>query len=225
MRGTLLIAALLVFGLIVAGCTSPSPPATNQSAGPSGNGGAGTQEQAQEQTQGQAQTQEQASGQQADSGSSGGDTGDDLAGMGYEALAALGVPLQCQMSVASEGGTFNAKVYMKGTSEVRSEGSAPEGECSNTVTIIKGKKYYVSCVGAQIMDGCDWMEFTMDDSEAPPTSGGSYQAPDYSDIPPAQISCQPWVYDSSKFATSGNVCNLDEIMNQYKDMYKGGAGE
>ncbi len=228
MRGTLLIATLLVFGLIVAGCTGPSPQAggqaqNGQAAQPSGNGGAGAQVQTPEQEQTQEQEQEQE--QQGGSGSQEGSGADDLAGKTYEALAAMGVPLQCQMSAAAEGGTFTAKVYMKGSSEVRSEGTAPEGECPKTVTIIKGNKYYVACEGAQIMEGCDWMEFTFDDSEAADTGGGSFEAPDYSDVPPAQISCQPWIYDSSKFQTPGNVCNLDEIMNQYKGMYQGGYEE
>jgi hypothetical protein len=108
-------------------------------------------------------------------------------------------------------------VYMKGSQEVRSETTLADSEtCTQMVTIMKGKTFYMGCVDGEIMPGCKWLQMDVNTTEPSPTSGTS-TAPDYSDVPPADINCAPWVYDASKFVVSGKTCNLDDLMKGYGD--------
>jgi hypothetical protein len=229
MRGNIFV-ILIIAGLLLFGCTGPSaPPAGGQGGAANATGGAMNQTQqqaqgqAQEQTQGQAQEQAGAgasggtgsSGETGGSGSSQGGSGtEDLAGQTFEALAGLGVPLVCDISVTSEGKTTNMKVYMKGSDEVRSEFSTDTAECPKMISIMKGNSYYSSCESGEIMPGCKWMQVDFDPETAGTTSGAG-EPPDYTDVPPAKINCVPWVYDASKFAVSGKVCNLNDMMQGY----------
>ena len=216
----MLIATLLVFGLIAAGCAGPSPPATPSQGGettaaPNGTGtqeqAQGQQQEAQDQTQEQAQEQEQEQEGQPDSGA------DDLAGQTYEALAAMGVPLQCDVTVTYEGKDTPVHLYMRGSDEIRTEMPASDPEmCAKMVSIVKGGTFYYGCDGGNIMMDCAWMQLSTSGEASAGAEAGA-EPPDYTDVPPAKISCVPWAYDSSKFATPGKVCSMDDIMNQYQN--------
>ena len=74
--------------------------------------------------------------------------------------------------------------------------------------------------------GCDWLEMTYNASAATASGGASTGGSDASSVQkanPAQFSCQPWIPDASKFTTSGNVCNLDQMMKQYAGGSTGGS--
>ncbi|MFH0884573.1 MAG: hypothetical protein V1861_02590 [Candidatus Micrarchaeota archaeon] len=212
MRGANIFVILLVVGILLFGCTTPTPPTKPNGTGtppatggqttpPDGTGGNGSSD-----------TEPP---EDDDTGS--GSSGDDLAGKGYEALAALGIPLQCDISTTYNGTTTNMRVYMKGSEEVRSETTLADAEiCAQMVTIIKGNTFYTGCVDGDIMPGCKWLQMNVEDSEQPPTSGTT-APPDYADVPPADINCVPWVYDASKFVVSGEVCNLDDLIKGYGD--------
>jgi hypothetical protein len=150
--------------------------------------------------------------------------GNSLLGKTYEELIGLGIPLQCDIIMPLTGNqTTTAKVYVNGNEQMRSEMDLGEGvsACSKMITIVNGNKVDMKCVEGTIFpqigannpfEGCVWME-----TVANATSGGSpsAQSADYSNVPPARISCLPWVYDASMFEVSGKACNIEEIMKSY----------
>jgi hypothetical protein len=231
MRGANIFVILLVVGILIFGCTGPTPPAqangagntqstggsqgasgSSEGAGTSGQG-AGTSGTGTTGTEGSSGTG--TSGSTGGSSGTGGTTGDDLTGKGYEALVAMGIPLQCDITVTNEGKTTQMRVYMKGSDEVRSEVDVSGAEaCTRMVSIMKGKTFYTGCANDDIMPNCKWLQMTVQDSGT--TTPGASQPPDYADVPPAQINCVPWVYDASKFTVSGTVCNLDDMMKGYQ---------
>lgn len=231
MRGANILVIMLVVGMLLFGCTGPNPPAK-----PAGNGTSpptggetspptdtGTSGSTGTETGAETGTETGSTGSETGStGSTGtetgttGSTGDDLAGKTYEALVALGVPLQCDITTTSEGKSINVKVYMKGSDEVRSEAVVEGSEaCSQMVSIMKGKTFYMGCADGSIMQDCAWLQMTLNESAAASPTTGTASAPDYTEVPPADIRCVPWVYDASKFVVSGKVCNLDDLMKGY----------
>lgn len=136
----------------------------------------------------------------------------DLTGKSYEALVLLGIPLECNIESTYQGQTTTMKVYLKGSQEIRNEISTPESEsCTKMVGILKQGKYYIGCAQGTLFPGCDWLSIDQQTTESAGATG--YDAPDYSDVPSSKISCLPWVYDASKFTTTGKVCSLDDLMN------------
>lgn len=79
------------------------------------------------------------------------------------------------------------------------------------VSIMKGDTYYVGCISGPIMPGstCQWLVFTANETSA---AAGSFQKPDYSSVPAAQISCVPWIPDPSMLQAPDNACNLQDLM-------------
>lgn len=235
MRGANIVLVMLAVGLLVFGCTSPTPPAKPGESGgdgtaapPSGGGqgvppsGSGTGDSSQGGTQpgdGTVPEGDQSQGEAPDEGSGGGQGGDDLAGMGYGALAAMGVPLECDITVNST----TMKVYMKGSGEVRSEFtiSGSGSTCRKMVSVMKGDDYYSGCSDGTLFPGCDWLHTTAQDSGGD-AGQASAEPPDYDSIPPMDIDCRPWVYDASKFATPGKACTMEELMQQYQKQYQQG---
>lgn len=229
MRGANIFVALLVVGILLFGCTSPAPPAKpNQSANttpPTGGqtappaetgGSSGSSEGTGTGGTGSSGTGSSGTGSAGTGTGSTGTSGDDLAGKGYEALAAMGVPLQCDITTTSSGKVMNMHVYMKGSAEVRSETTVAGAEtCAQMVTVMKGTTVYMGCVDGDIMQDCKWLQMTVEPSGEPQTAGTA-APPDYADVPPADISCTPWAYDASKFVVSGKVCNLDDLMKGYQ---------
>ncbi len=146
--------------------------------------------------------------------------GPNLGGLGYTALLALGVPIQCKITENSTTSTL----YMDGKGKVRVEGSGGSGNCSTSVAIMNGNKVDISCVGSQVMPGCDWLEIETNSSTnasaGNPSQGGpgsmasDNSAPDLNALSSTQFNCQPWIEDSSKFVVSGKACNFMDIMNK-----------
>lgn len=224
MRGAHIIVILLAVGLLVFGCTTPTPPADSGAQGGAGaqsqsqeqgSSGQGAQEQTSDQEQTQEQEQEQTQEQEQEQEQTG---AEDLAGKTYEALAAMGVPLECDMRLSGEGETIDMKLYMRGSGEMRMESENPSGEpCNPVITIVKGGKTYVGCGGGIYMLDCAWLSFAPSDYEGSgEPSGTDYSAPDPSDVPPVDIDCRPWIYDASKLATPGKVCDMDNLMQGYQ---------
>ncbi|MCI0503952.1 hypothetical protein L0Y65_04535 [Candidatus Micrarchaeota archaeon] len=222
MRGANIFVIMLVVGMILFGCTGPAnPPAGGQAGSGIQTEGQTQQEQTQQQDQQgpQAGEQEQQQTQEQQQEQEQATEGDGLAGQTYEALATMGVPLQCDMTVNST----TVKVYMKGGDEVRSEVAiTQEGStCGKMVSIMKGDDFYMGCADGTLFPQCDWLHMT---SETTGASGpASSEPPDYSEVPPAKINCVPWIYDASKFATPGKVCSMDDLMQGYQQGdYPGG---
>ena len=213
MDSKLLIAVLLV-SILVFGCTSPPSGGTTQ---PNGTGQTpGNQSVPPLQPNG---TQPGAGTVPSDNGGTqpnGGTTpngGNDLVGKTYEQLLALGIPLECDVTTTSGGTQTTIKLYKGvGTDNMRSEMTAPQGTCPKVISIMNGDKYYTGCEGGEIMPGspCKWLEFTANATSG--ATAGAPQKPDYSDVPPAQITCVPWVPDPSKLQAPAGACSMDDLM-------------
>ena len=227
MRGANVLVILLVVGLLVFGCASPTPPAKPNDSGAPPSGGSGAVAPSGSGTgdssgttpgDGTVPQDDDTSGDDDQSGGNGQADGDDLTGKGYDALAALGVPLECDITMNST----TMKVYMKGSDEVRGEVPIDEqgATCRKMVSIMEGGKYYAGCSDGTLYPQCDWLYVTDEDSQ--PSADTSTDTPDYDSVPPADISCKPWLYDASKFATPGKVCSLDDLMQQYQQQYSQG---
>ncbi len=242
MRGAF-VAVMLVLGLFVFGCAGQTSAQANVSANgsastggsqapsggaPSGNattggttgtvgtnvtvntsgGGTGTT------------TTGTASGGTSGGGSSG---AVDTSGKDFTGLLAMGVPLTC--TVTSENGTIQMFMNGQGVTRLEVPATSADSTCNMTVVLMQGNKFDMTCTQGSMMGGnqgpfagCDWIEMTIN-ATATATGGssssGSSEASSIQKAPAAQFSCQPWLPDSSKFTTSGKVCNLDQIMNQY----------
>ena len=126
-------------------------------------------------------------------------------GKDFASLAALGIPLECDITYIYQGRSFQAKVYMKGGSDIRVEtiGGSGLSQCVKIISIVQASKVYVGCENKTVIPSCDWF-----------TSGYNPQVPgqsstfDFSRTPPEQISCSDWVYDQSYFSTAGRTCSL-----------------
>jgi len=220
---------LLVIGLLIFGCTAPPATTTKTPAGATG-----AQTGTPAGTQGGTQGGGDASGQQTTgsggtgtNGSSAGTGGSDLLGKTYDQLLGLGVPLQCDITTTSNGKTTKSKIYVQGKDAMRSETdvSQPGSTCTKMVTIVKGDIAYIGCMNGEIFPsdasasnpfaGCKWMEMKANKSTTSVTASIGAEAPDYTNIPPAQINCVPWIYDASKFEVVGKSCNIQDIMKSY----------
>jgi len=118
-------------------------------------------------------------------------------------LTRYGVPLQCDVSYTYQGRPVEAKLYLKGPSEIRVESPVGVGQCPVTVTVIKGAGQYVGCDKKQITPGCDWFKSSYD-----PGKPGSASSFDFSSLEAQRFRCKEWAYDLSKFSTSGQSCEL-----------------
>ncbi|VVC04308.1 Uncharacterised protein [Candidatus Bilamarchaeum dharawalense] len=201
MVGKFILVILLISSIFVFGCCSLTPGDNGQTTGPTGSGlptDAGSQA---------------GNGLPNNGGSTSGNS-NDLAGKTFEALTAMGVPLECDVSSTSQGQTVNVKIYMKGNQEMRTEIPAASGDCTKMVGIMKGQTYYVGCADGTMFPGCQWL--MIEQSNGNQGVAGSFQTPDYSDVPTSKIDCRPWLYDPSKFATPGKVCSMDDLMKSYE---------
>ncbi len=217
----MLAIALLIFGLLIFGCTSPSGGANNAPV-PAQNGttAQGSASPPVNNTV-SAPSQGNASGQQVSQGNnSAAPSGSNLLGMTFTQLVALGVPLQCDITSTMNGQSVKSTIYMQGKDTIRSETSITQKDspCTNMVTIVKSGTAYIGCNSGALfpssdtanpLAGCQWIVMNTNSST---TSGSPLSAPDYSNVPPAQINCVPWVYDPSKFDITGKTCNLQDIM-------------
>lgn len=137
----------------------------------------------------------------------------DLTGKTYEELIALGIPLQCEVVTTSGTTTF----YKGIGDDMRTEMASNEGTCPKVIGIVKGDTYYVGCEGGDIMPGtaCKWLMFVQNETGAG-GAAGSYEAPDYSDVPPAKITCVPWVPDASKLQAPAGACSMDDLLKNFQ---------
>ena len=137
---------------------------------------------------------------------------DNLEGLGYEALLALGQSLECDVTIPYGTMAQQAKIYIKGGSEdVRMEVTGESPTCPTTISIMKDDSMYMACATGSMFEGmnCDWLVITTEPDPAEPSSG--YEAPDFTDVPPANIQCKLWIYDATKFNTPGTTCTLADL--------------
>ena len=141
--------------------------------------------------------------------------------MDYAAILALGVPVECDITIFENGEQSTIKFYAKGEGEMRQEYTqkATEGyECSKFVWINKANDIYLCCEGGDLLPNstCDCLFFECKEGEEPTEAGAAegYSAPGLAGVPSTQISCRPWLYDPSKFQAAGRVCTMDEYIQE-----------
>ena len=211
---------LIMLGLVIFGCTQPdtTQPTGNTAANDSmeDTSGHGTMDETSDNG-----SMEDTSADTSDEGS-----GDmlDLSGMEYAALMALGIPLECDITTTTDGQTITQKMYAdgQGNSRIESTDQAMSSGCSKWVVILQKEKMYWGCEGGNYPPGtdCDWMLFEQSENATSSQvdvdygDGGGFDT-DYSDVPPADIDCKPWVLDPSKFTPSGEICDMEDLMSGY----------
>ncbi len=233
MKGLAIV--ILILGLLVFGCAAPSG---GTSAPVSGTVQNGTNTQVTPTVNASGSPQANASVQPVTQGNnstassnSTTSSGSDLIGKTYGQLIALGIPLQCGITIITDGKPTKSTVYTDGKGAVRSEVDVTQqgSSCTQMVAIMKGGTAYIGCESGTLFPttggasnpfaGCQWMEMATNTSTNTSTTSVTASiganAPDYTSVPPAQISCVPWVYDPSKFDVSGKSCNIQDIMKQY----------
>jgi hypothetical protein len=137
----------------------------------------------------------------------------DLTGKDYEALIALGVPIQCDVSSVA-GFETDATVYIKGE-QARAEASFEyDGTTYSSVSVIKDDKVYVQVVDdyfGELESDCDWIYISTDKDKE--DASPSITADDLKDMDAADFTCVIGSFGDEKFATSGNACTMAEFLS------------
>ncbi|MBD3210622.1 hypothetical protein GF318_04550 [Candidatus Micrarchaeota archaeon] len=214
----------IVFALLLFGCAAPEQQGEGPAAGEEQAG------EAEDNATGPSETGDGVS--DSDTGDEDGagqepDSGVDLTGLDYAAVMALGIPVQCDITTTQDGETTDVKLYANGENEIRWE-SEMEGmeECGKFVYILKNNKVYFGCEGSKFPPGstCDWLTMESEAGDGGEPSGDmggmTVDTPEFEDVPSTQISCLPWIYDSSMFATPGKVCTMEDYMQEAMDGYE-----
>ncbi|MGV8085074.1 MAG: hypothetical protein ACP5N9_02350 [Candidatus Bilamarchaeum sp.] len=142
-------------------------------------------------------------------------SGQNLQGMAYAQLIGLGIPLECNIRTTYAGRTSTIHVYINGNHQIRSELGSMEGSRCSFVGVLKDNKMYLGCSSGSYIQNCDWLELDVDPSMTNTSSStSSVNSMNYEGIPPADIQCNPWVLDTSKFATPGRVCSMNDAYGQ-----------
>lgn len=195
-----LVFAFLIFGCLGAGEAEEGPPG----APPAGDGQPPAED-----------------GQPPAEGPPPADGGVDFAGLDYAGAVALGVPIECDITTYMDGESTTVKLYAKGENEIMYE-LVPEDpeDCAKFIWINKDYNVYVGCEGGHYPPEttCNWLLIAAAADEEEPTgemeAPGAYESPALENVPSTQISCRPWLYDASKFQTSGKVCTFEDLMQE-----------
>jgi len=218
----ILIILTLIIGLMVFGCTStPDAEGTTTTPPAEDNGeDAGTPDAPEEPSDVPDTPEETPPEEPAEPAEP---SGDDFAGLDYDGVLALGLPAECDVTMASGPETMSYKMYIDGTN-VRWESSSMDMEdCSKVVYVATGNTVALGCEGGNYPPGssCNWLIMS-DEGESEPaeTEMGEYSSPEFGDVPAAQISCKPWIPDPSKFSTPGKACTMDDYMDEMMAGYQ-----
>jgi hypothetical protein len=142
----------------------------------------------------------------------------DLTGKNYTQLAALGVPIECDVAMTYQGQTTTWRMYMKGESS-RVEVAPPTGDACRTKYIFISDKndMYMGCEGGSPDSTgsgvqCDWVQLISHQGNASASSQAS-GSPELSSVPSSSFNCKPWAYDASMLAApTTNVCDINSII-------------
>lgn len=218
MRGLIFVLMILA-GLLVFGCVgTPSDGQAVQQQEQTQQ----TTEPTQEQTQQQQQATEKETTQETTQQQEGTTDGMDLGDLTYLELAALGVPIKCEVTSTYQEITTTATLYIVGEDKMRME---VPSEGRTMISLVLGETLYVKNVMAEMYPECEWLKIDYEETgeTTGATEGGmTYESPttELEDMPPQDFECEAWVYDASKFtAPTENVCTQEEfeamIMEQY----------
>lgn len=140
----------------------------------------------------------------------GGNGAGGLAGLGWDALIALGTPVQC--TVRSGDQTWDMK--MRGDNFRAESDVASDGQTTHVLMIGKDNFVYMQ-MGAEMqqMPGasdCAWLKMEQGPAGEPAT--GQPETTDYNSLPPENMTCSPALFGDDVFATSGRACTMDDLM-------------
>ena len=190
---------LLLFGtlclmVLFAGCIETGPTTEGQEAG---------EEMEEEQEEEEETTQEPPEDQV------------DLEDLTYLELAALGVPIQCDVTVTSGTETQTMKMYMQGETRLRYEYTFGTYDM---VTIMRDDTTYFTNMMADEYPDCEWfvIEAVEEEEETEPSQMDvSVEAEDFEDLPSTSFECSVWVYDDSMMMPppTATTCTMDEWMD------------
>ncbi|MFH1684668.1 MAG: hypothetical protein ABH983_00015 [Candidatus Micrarchaeota archaeon] len=214
----MLIILTLIIGLMVFGCTSTPNAQDTPSVPPAGDDeGSGVPAASGEPSDQPTVPEETTPEEPAEP------SGDNFAGLDYDGVLALGLPAECDVTMATGQETMSYKMYIDGQN-VRWESSDMDMEdCSKVVYVATDNAVAIGCEGGNYPPGssCNWLVMS-DEGESEPTETemGDYSSPEFGGVPAAQISCKPWIPDSSKFSTPGKACTMDDYMDEMMAGYQ-----
>lgn len=203
------IAGFLVLGLLLFGCLGGGQPSGT------GNG-----------TQG---TPDGGANVSPNNGTPAGGTQDNglsLAGLGYEQLIALGVPVECTVTDSEQGTETQMNVKMRG-SRMRGEGTiTTNGVAVPTTFITDGTTVYTRMPAdqASLLPSCDWLKITTNASAT--ASGGVETNPTEGlQSSNAKYDCKPGLFGDDVFAApTEKVCDMDQLLSSIMGGTAGGNG-
>jgi len=213
MKKSPILAILLVFGLVLFGCTGPAAPANETAPAVEEPTTPPAEETPSEETPptetppAETEPEEPAS---------------DLSTETCFELLATGLPVDCTMTTSYQGESQSIRFWMHGESNMRYEMSGQGSDCNTIVMIHKDNADYMGCKDAKWMGTtCDWYMVTVEEEAEGETTAYESGSMDYDslvasieDMPTTECSCTPWVPDSSVFETPGKVCDEDEFMEE-----------
>jgi len=138
-----------------------------------------------------------------------------LAGMGFDQLAALGMPVRCTVTTTQNGTSVSMNLWLRGAN-FRSE-MTPPGAAETFVTILKGNEMFVRASSemkqafAAMGKECDWLKITQQET-AQPGAGEATSPGELEEIPPTNFQCAPDTFGDEKFATPGKVCDYASLL-------------
>ncbi len=140
-------------------------------------------------------------------------------GKSYAELAALGIPLDCDVKIKdNEGQETVMKLYLKGENfksvvEIKPTSGA-DTPCTKFDSIYSNKVIYIGCEDANIFGKCKWI--SIDTKKAKDSSGNSLTSSatttdNLEKIPKTDISCKPGLFGDEMFIVTENTCDMAEI--------------
>ena len=145
--------------------------------------------------------------------------GVDLTDMAYLELAALGQPVECDVTTTMNEQTFVMNLKIHGD-KTRMEMAVPD--IGDILTIQRGNKYYSDVSGPMgqyyLMNTgdleCDWFESIAEESE-----GAPYDMGDLEEVPSTDMDCSIGTFSSSVFDTPGTVCTTQDLQDAMMEAY------
>ncbi len=196
-----MILSLLVFGILFSGCICPQTDTQVTGNGQAiGNG-----------------TQTTGNGNAGTGGTTGGNTNQDLTGKTYAQLAALGLPMECDITTINNGQSTSIKMYMNGDNSRMETTSSSGDACPKYIFISDKTNMYMGCEGGNPYGSffgsdvqCDWIQLNINSGNVSGT-GSVTNSPDIDNLPPTSFNCKLWILDQSKFATPGKICDMQDM--------------
>ena len=125
-------------------------------------------------------------------------------------LAALGVPIACDITTTYQGITTTGTIYMVGEDKFRYEMPYDGGVL---ITIKNNEDMWTSNIMADMYPQCKWIHMTEEEVEGTTGTGEPMYETigDLEEIPDTDFECRAWAYQDSMFtAPTDGVCTMDE---------------